>query len=783
MATFGETRRAVAALMIAISVSAIPAGAPAFAATTPSPIPMIPGTSLAGSSSTDVQADVTVNAAAKIGIIPATAFGLNTGVYDPKLLDPSVPNLLKQADVGVLRFPGGSIADAYQWSTNSITPGFDNTPPDYFSVAPGDSFDSFMGLVKQINGQALITINYGSNATGTGGGSPTDAANWVKYADVTHNDNVNYWEIGNEVYGNGTYGADWETDLHKNKGPQAYANNVLTYISDMKAVDPNIKIGVVLTAPYNWPWGQTPNWNQTVLKTDGSKIDFVIVHWYPQNPGNETDAGLLSSTSQIPAILARLKQEINEYSGSNASHIKIFLTETNSVSYNPGKQTTSLVNALYLDNDYMDWLQGGAANVDWFALHNYISTSGNNSSSLYGNTNYGDYGILSDGTSNDGISEPPAETPFPDYYGLEMLKYLAAPGDTMVGAKTSNSMISVHAVKQTNGNLAVMIVNKDPKNTYNVKLNLEGFRSIGPANVYYYGEGSTSIAKLPDPMYHGSLISNPYSVTTIVLHPQPKGPVSCAPNPLGVIPPSGPVGVTHPIMPVLPAPVGMHGCTPSFTESTTVANATVTPGESDEINATFTDHHGTLNKGNLDLEVYNSGGQWVGQDIVPNVSLQSGQSQSVSWDFTAPALTDTYTVKAFVFNENMTINNFAQNNAGTIVVSVPPAPTIGTQTTLSSQSVNPGQTVTITSTFTNTSALGYLNNGMLDMEVHNSSNTKVGQQSFQTSLAPGQSITETYQWTAPTTPGTYSVQLGVFSGGWSTNYYWNSTAGTITVNS
>lgn len=67
--------------------------------------------------------------------------------------------------------------------------------------------------------------------------------------------------------------------------------------------------------------------------------------------------------------------------------------------------------------------------------------------------------------------------------------------------------------------------------------------------------------------------------------------------------------------------------------------------------------------------------------------------------------------------------------------------------------------------------------------MHNADNAKVGQQSFQTSLAPGQSITETYQWIAPSTPGTYSVQLGVFSGGYSTNYYWNSTAGTITVNS
>ena len=150
-------------------------------------------------------ANVTVNASSSLGVIPPTAFGLNTGVYDPNLLDSSVPQLLKSAGVDLLRFPGGSIADAYQWSTNSITSGYANTPPDYFAVPSGNSFDSFMGLTQQINGQAMVTVNYGSNASGTGGGDPTEAAAWVKYADVTNHYNVKYWEIGNEVYGNGTY--------------------------------------------------------------------------------------------------------------------------------------------------------------------------------------------------------------------------------------------------------------------------------------------------------------------------------------------------------------------------------------------------------------------------------------------------------------------------------------------------------------------------------------------------------------------------------------------------
>ena len=489
-----------------------------------------------------VNDSVTVTATSAVGVIPATAYGLNTGVYDPKLLDSSVPQLLKNADVGVLRFPGGSIADAYHWSSNSITTGYANNAPDYFTVAPGNSFDSFMGLVQKINGQAMITVNYGSNANGTGGGDPTEAAAWVKYANITNNYNVKYWEIGNEVYGNGTYdpsapygqGGHWELDLHtpinniSQIGPQPYANNALTYISDMKAVDPNIDTGVVLTAPSNWPDGQTPDWNSTVLSTVGSKIDFVIVHWYPEQPGKESDAGLLASpetgfqgTDSIAQMISMLRSEINQYCGANASHVQIFITETNSVAYNPGKQSLSLVNAMFLADDYMTWLENGAANVSWFALHNYISTNGNDSSSLHGNIDYGDYGMLSNGSSYHKFREPKADTPFPPYYGYQMLSYLGKPGDTMVSSASSNSLITVHSVKQANGDLSLMIINKDPSNSYNVNVALSGYSPAGTATVYTYGENSTSVTSQSESGIASSFTQTvaPYSITDVVLTP------------------------------------------------------------------------------------------------------------------------------------------------------------------------------------------------------------------------------------------------------------------------
>ena len=47
----------------------------------------------------------------------------------------------------------------------------------------------------------------------------------------------------------------WEADDHADKSPAEYANEVVAYADAMKAVDPTIKIGAVLTTPGNWPDG------------------------------------------------------------------------------------------------------------------------------------------------------------------------------------------------------------------------------------------------------------------------------------------------------------------------------------------------------------------------------------------------------------------------------------------------------------------------------------------------------------------------------------------------
>ncbi|HEY7355755.1 MAG TPA: cellulose-binding protein, partial [Ktedonobacterales bacterium] len=329
-------------------------------------------------------AQVTVNLHQVLSAVSPLAIGVNDAVWDGHLQDDGIAGLLRADGVRVMRFPGGSTADDFHWQTNTLD--------DSGASAGTDTFDQFMQVVQHVGATPIITVNYGS-------GTPEEAAAWVRYANITKHYHIRYWEIGNEIYGNSTYGGNWERDLHA-PGPASYASNSLQFIQAMKAVDPSIQIGLVLTAPGNWPDGVTSAsspqpWNDTVLPAACAAANFVVVHWYPQGPTGETDAGLLAAprngastpvsfTPSIPSMVSTLRSEISQYCGAHASAVQIMTTETNSVSYNPGKQTTGLVNALYLAENYLTWLGNGVASVDWWDVHNSEVTGTNDSSSLYG---------------------------------------------------------------------------------------------------------------------------------------------------------------------------------------------------------------------------------------------------------------------------------------------------------------------------------------------------------------------------------------------------------------
>jgi hypothetical protein len=441
---------------------------------------------------------VTVNTRAALATVPDTGLGVNDAVWDSQLGTTGVTDLLRSAGVQMMRYPGGSYGDIYHWR--------DNTAPGGY-VAPDTDFDTFMSSTQRVGAQPIIIANYGT-------GSPAEAADWVRYANVTKGYGAKYWEIGNELYGNGHYGADWEADDHADQSPTGYADGVVAYADAMKAVDPTIKVGAVLTIPAGWPdglvgTGDSGTWNQTVLSIAGPKIDFVILHWYP---GGSNAADALSKPNQLNDAIYLVRDQIARYAGPNAANIGIALTETNS-----GYGEDTQPGALYAADTYADLWEDGVFTVDWWDVHNGAGTV----STVEGQTDYGDFGLLSSATClPDGTTcEPPMNTPFAPYYALRMLGTFAHPGDQLIRAGTDQALVSAHAVRRANGDLAVLMVNKDPASAHPATIAYAGYTpSAAAPTVYSFTNGATAVASTQTGTATAQNLP-PYSLTLLVLHP------------------------------------------------------------------------------------------------------------------------------------------------------------------------------------------------------------------------------------------------------------------------
>ncbi|HEY4300177.1 MAG TPA: hypothetical protein VGM73_04850, partial [Candidatus Didemnitutus sp.] len=528
-------------------------------------------------------ANVAVNAAQSVRTVDERVFGLNAVMWDADVADPQTISLVGAAGVRVIRIPGGSLSDTYHWTLNK---GVDtNNVLNNFSWASGT--DSFVKLISGINSQAFVTVNYGT-------GTPEEAAAWVAYcnapdgllgtgSDVTigsdgttdwktagywshlrassalgTDDGFNFlrlgrsapfglkdWEIGNECYG--TWEEDFQAVAHD---PYTYAKRAKSYIAKMKAVDSTIKVGVVVETGQDTYVNNTshpatnPNgggvhngWTPvllTTLKSIGAAPDFAIYHRYEQTPLHDTtlanaesDSGLLQKAKTWPNDAADLRQQITDYYGSG---VELVVTENNSVYAEPGKQSTSLVNGLYLADSIGNIMQTEFNSLVWWDLRNGQDNTQNNSASLYGWRMYGDYGVLSTPSS---FGSTTYFDPYPTYYVMKLLSNFARGGDTVIKTTSDNTLLSAFSVLHSDGSARVMLINKDPTNTITANIALSGFTPGTSATVYSYGKvqdnaampggsGSpdvaTSSASVAGTSF--SFATSPYSVTVLSIPSQ-----------------------------------------------------------------------------------------------------------------------------------------------------------------------------------------------------------------------------------------------------------------------
>jgi alpha-L-arabinofuranosidase len=441
---------------------------------------------------------VAVNLATTRSTVPPSLMGIYSAVYEESFSLPTTPPALMGAGVRAIRYPGGSYADIYHWSTatTSVEVGTDGGAA---YVGPGTDFGSFIGLIDSAGATGIITVNYGSNPQGTGPGVPQEAAAWVAYANGTPDNmtaigvdaagtdwktvsywatlraaaalpvddglnflrishptpvGIKYWEVGNELYGNGFYygGAGWEEDLHllhngtprqgnANLSPVKYGQVFPTFAQAMKAVDPTVKVGGILHWPYTeYASPATTDWNASVLTpATCAAIDFGIDHWYA---GSSLTDLLTRPRVDIPAMFTALQAKVATLCPSKAGSLPLAITEwgPNLLNFTLTPPAETQLTGLFAADAYANFMEQGAINVDWLELHS-------------GGT------YLTD-----------TDVPTWGYHGQQMASYLANGGDTMVQATVQATppaafaagLFQAHASKHADGSIGIMLVNTSP---------------------------------------------------------------------------------------------------------------------------------------------------------------------------------------------------------------------------------------------------------------------------------------------------------------------------------
>jgi len=308
----------------------------------------------------------------------------------------------------------------------------------------------------------------------------------------------------------------------------------------------------------------------TTFRNLGVTPDFLIYHRYEQAPGGENDALLLmapeNGASQAgqgwAADAAGLRTQLNNYLGTAvAAHIELDITEDNSVYTNPGKQSTSLVNGLYLADSVANVLQTEFNALVWWDLRNGEDNTQNNSSSLYGWRLYGDYGILAT-PAGQPWGDPSYFDGYPAYYTMKLMSHFARGGDAVVHAASDNTLLPVYAALRADGSLSLLVINKSSTATSTANVSITGFVPLATAGIAVYSYGipqdtaaqtgtgspdiATSMIATPQFVVNGGTRSitttasfGPYSATVLSFQPAPlSGPVIST-QPVNQTPTSG----------------------------------------------------------------------------------------------------------------------------------------------------------------------------------------------------------------------------------------------------
>jgi hypothetical protein len=504
---------------------------------------------------------VTVDVSKVQNFVAPRAMGMHASVYDNHLGGQQLAEILRAAGITTLRYPGGGYSDNYHWSVHKMTKWKGTDPPQYGYLGPNTDFGHFLQLVEAIQGTAIITVNYGSNLAGTGGGEPAEAAAWVAYANglptdqkvigkdstgydwktvghwaslraakplevddgqnflrIAHAEpfHIRYWEIGNEVYGNAYYEKDeegYEGDLHA------------PYDKDPKTSVRLRRKNRVALSPQTYGKGVV-EYAHAMKAVDATvKIGAVLNvqpmdnSWGPDwNPAMMKECGTAIDFASL-----------HWYTGNLLPPDWKTLDDASYLSA-PERELPDMMAAL-LDL-FRKYGGDNGKNlqlvVTEMGSRPFAKIADPHIHALFAADAY--LSLMQDGAANIDWLElhKPSflddnNKPGPVFFALQMIHRLVQMNDSIVAAHSSHSLLAVHAILRKDGSIGLLLINKDPKEAATVKIKISGVQLANSGFRYDFGPSNppngylTTGGPVSDIGNTFTLSIPAYSITDIVM--------------------------------------------------------------------------------------------------------------------------------------------------------------------------------------------------------------------------------------------------------------------------
>ena len=396
---------------------------------------------------------------------------------------------LKDMGIQVVRFPGGNASNDYFWDAANLnqcpngTPSIiyksnftKSTPPKFgiqgnFRTRPEDYYE----LLLRTNSTGSICVNYSfslyseiEDELERVNNAADYAASWVNEVNIKRGLNIKFWEIGNENWGK------WQAGYHvKERGiidPKKYGQHCKIFIEKMKAVDPDIKIGVVgFQKPKSRDSVQL-KWNELVIPEIIDYADFYILHdYYAKFGAILSPTEMLSSIDTTYSHIKVVNDAIKKFTDKNENFLPVALTEFNtrsnaSISKNNGATNVSHTAGLFFAHALGEIIrQGYGMAMVWDIENGYKDGQ--------------DHGMFASSKEND----VNWLTPHPSYY--HYYYYNKCFGDLYYETLTTNNSIRVHASSFSSGEAGLVVVNISAKEEI-VEIEMKNFKNVKTAGVY-----------------------------------------------------------------------------------------------------------------------------------------------------------------------------------------------------------------------------------------------------------------------------------------------------------